>query len=202
VPLTLDFLKSRLSLVDRCLVAPAGLVPAGVLAPVFEAAGELRMLFTQRTMHLKDHQGQISFPGGVRDEGDHDLLATALRETEEEIGLPAAVVEILGDLTPVSTTTGYWIHPFVALIPHPYDFRLNHHEVRRLLTFPVADFSRPERWSAGPYTCRGRTFQVFCWKYQETVIWGATARMMLDFLHRLEVHPVPLNLLREADRSM
>jgi 8-oxo-dGTP pyrophosphatase MutT (NUDIX family) len=125
-----------------------------------------------------------------------------LRETEEEIGLPAAVVEILGDLTPVSTTTGYWIHPFVALIPHPYDFRLNHHEVRRLLTFPVADFSRPERWSAGPYTCRGRTFQVFCWKYQETVIWGATARMVLDCLSRLEIHPVPPSVVQEADRSM
>jgi 8-oxo-dGTP pyrophosphatase MutT (NUDIX family) len=202
VPLTLDYLKSRLSLSDRCLVAPEGLLPAGVLAPVFEAEGELGMLFTQRTMNLRDHQGQISFPGGVRDEGDHDLLATTLRETEEEIGLSPEGVEILGDLTPVATTTGYWIHPFVALIPHPYDFRLNHHEVNRLLFFPVAAFSQPERWSAGPYTYKGRTFQVFCWKYQETVIWGATARLMLDFLHRLKVHPVPPSVLREADKSM
>jgi 8-oxo-dGTP pyrophosphatase MutT (NUDIX family) len=202
VALTLDFLKSRLSLSDRCLVAPEGLLPAGVLAPVFEAGGELMMLFTQRTMHLKDHQGQISFPGGVRDQGDHDLLATALRETEEEIGLPAAAVEILGDLTPVSTTTGYWIHPFVALIPYPYDFRLNHHEVKHLLFFPVAAFSQPDRWSAGPYTFKGQTFQVFCWKDQETVIWGATARMVLDLLQRLKIHPVPASVIREADRSM
>lgn len=202
MPLTLDHLKSRLSLVDRCAAAPEGLLPAGVLAPVFEAEGELRMLFTQRTMHLKDHQGQISFPGGVRDAGDRDLLATALRETEEEIGLAPEQVEILGDLRPVNTTTGYFIHPFVALIPHPYDFRLNHHEVKRLFFFPVAAFAQPERWSAGPYTCRGRTFQVFCWKNQDTVIWGATARMVLDLLHRLGIHPVPLKMILEADKSM
>ncbi len=107
MPLTLDRLKSSLSLSDRCLLPPAGLVPAGVLAPVFEAEAGLSLLFTQRTMHLKDHQGQISFPGGVRDPGDHNLLATALRETEEEIGLPPEKAEILGDLTPVATSTGY-----------------------------------------------------------------------------------------------
>jgi len=191
VPLTLDYVRSCLSLRKRAAAPPEGLLPAGVLAPVFMAAGELSVLLTQRTMHLKDHQGQISFPGGVRDPEDPDLLTTALRETHEEIGLAPEKVEVLGDLAPVDTATGYWINPFVALIPYPYDFRLNHHEVHRLLVFPVAAFCAPERWHTGPYTYKNQTMQVYCWKYQDTVIWGATARMLLDFLSRLGEHPLP-----------
>jgi 8-oxo-dGTP pyrophosphatase MutT (NUDIX family) len=190
VPLTLDYLKSRLFLENCSVAAPEGLLPAGVLAPVFEVEGEVNMLFTQRTMHLKDHQGQISFPGGVQDSGDPDLLATALRETEEEIGLKPRGVKILGALNPVATVTGYWINPFVALIPYPYDFRLNHHEVKRLFVFPVAAFCVPERWSTGTYEYKDQARQVCCWKYQNTVIWGATARMLLDFLSRLGEHPL------------
>jgi 8-oxo-dGTP pyrophosphatase MutT (NUDIX family) len=190
VLLTLDYVRSRLSLEDRSPAAPEGLSPAGVLAPVFVAEGEVSLLFTQRTMHLKDHQGQISFPGGVKDSGDSDLQATALRETEEEIGLKPEQAEVLGTLDPVATVTGYWINPFVALIPYPYDFRINHHEVNRLLIFPLAAFCVPERWNTGPYLYKDRTVQVCCWKYQETVIWGATARMLLDLLSRLGVHPL------------
>ncbi len=190
MPLTLDYVKSRLSKWDPSSAAPEGLLPAGVLAPVFVAEGEVSLLFTQRTMHLKDHQGQISFPGGVKDSGDPDLQATALRETEEEIGLKPEEAEVLGTLNPVATVTGYWINPFVALIPYPYDFRINHHEVNRLLVFPIESFCVPERWSTGPYLFKDQTVQVCCWKYQETVIWGATARMLLDLLSRLGEHPL------------
>jgi 8-oxo-dGTP pyrophosphatase MutT (NUDIX family) len=190
VALTLDYVKSCLSIEGRSRAAPEGLLPAAVLAPIFLLEGELSLLFTQRTMNLKDHQGQISFPGGVRDSVDPDLLATALRETEEEIGLKPEGVEILGTLNPVATVTGYWVNPFVALIPYPYDFRLNHREVHRLLMFPLAAFCVPERWNAGPYLYKDRTVQVCCWKYQDTVIWGATARMLLDLLDRLGEHPL------------
>jgi 8-oxo-dGTP pyrophosphatase MutT (NUDIX family) len=188
--LTLDFVRSRLSLEDCSSPAPDRLLPAGVLAPVFMAEGEVSLLFTQRTMNLKAHQGQISFPGGVKDPGDTDLLATALRETEEEIGLKPSEVEVLGTLNPLATVTGYWVNPFVAVIPYPYDFRINRHEVHRLLIFPLAAFCVPERWSSGPYLYKDRTVQVCCWKYQGTVIWGATARMLLDFLSRLGVYPL------------
>ena len=190
MPLTLDYLRSRLSLGNPQMAAPEGLLPAAVLAPVFEVGGEVSLLFTQRTMSLRDHQGQISFPGGVRDPEDPDLLTTALRETEEEIGLKPEGVEILGTLNPVATVTGYWINPFVALTPYPYDFRLNHREVKHLLVFPVAAFCAPERWSTGPYQYKEQTVQVCCWKYDGTVIWGATARMLLDFLGRLGEYPL------------
>jgi 8-oxo-dGTP pyrophosphatase MutT (NUDIX family) len=190
VPLTLDYLKSCLSCEDYAWAAPVGLSPSAVLAPVFERDGQVSLLFTQRTMFLKDHQGQISFPGGVRDPGDPNLLATALRETEEEIGLRPEGVEVLGNLEPMATVTGYWINPFVALIPFPYDFRLNHHEVRHLLMFPVAAFCVPERWSTGPYRYGDQTIQVCCWKYGDTVIWGATARILLDLLSRVGEYPL------------
>ncbi|MGQ9689529.1 MAG: NUDIX hydrolase [Desulfobaccales bacterium] len=199
MPLTVEFLKMRLALSDRCLIPPEGLQPAGVLVPVFEAAGGLSLLFTQRTMHLKDHQGQISFPGGVRDPGDHDLLATALRETHEEIGLAPEWVEILGDLEPVATVTGYFIHPFVGLIPYPYDFQLNDHEVNRLLVFPVAALALPARWGTGSYIYNNQTSRVFCWNYQGALIWGATARIVLNFLGRLDIHPLPPTLLPSSD---
>jgi len=168
---------------------PPGLLPAGVLAPLFFAEGEPHLLFTQRTLTLRDHRGQISFPGGVRDQGDPDLLTTALRETQEEIGLEPQVVEVVGRLHPIATITGYWINPFVALIPHPYDFRLNHREVRRLLLLPLKGFFPPDRWSSGSYTYKGKTTRVCSWRGGATVIWGATARLLLDLLERLGQNP-------------
>jgi len=169
---------------------PPGLLPAGVLVPLFPVNGELHLLFTQRTYTVRDHQGQISFPGGVRDSGDPDLLTTAVRETEEEIGLKAEVVEVLGRLPPVATVTGYWINPFVALIPHPYEFRPNPVEVSRLLVFAVREFLPPERWSTSDYEYQGRVIRVCCWKQGDTVIWGATARILLHLLALLGENPL------------
>jgi 8-oxo-dGTP pyrophosphatase MutT (NUDIX family) len=170
-----------------------GLVPAGVLVPLFVQGEELRVLFTQRTLLVKDHRGQIAFPGGVRDPEDSTLLATALRETFEEIGLAPNAVEVLGLLAGVATITGYHITPFVGLIPHPYDFKPSPQEVKRLLALPVADFYPPERWSSGPYIFRGRTTRVCYWQNGEEVVWGATARILLTLLAHLGVHPIPGN---------
>ena len=159
--------------------------------PLFQVNEDPHLLFTQRTFTVRDHQGQISFPGGVQDPGDPDLLTTALRETEEEIALHPDAVEVLGRLNPVETVTGYWINPFVARIPHPYDFRLNPFEVDQLLVFPIKEFFPPERWSTGDYTYKGQTITVCCWRYDQTVIWGATARILLNFLIRLGENPLP-----------
>ncbi len=170
---------------------PPALVPAGVLVPVFFADGEPHLLFTQRTMLVKDHRGQISFPGGVKDPEDADLKATAVRESGEEIGLDPAVVEVCGTFNPLATITGYWVVPFVSLIPYPYEFVLNRREVERLLTVPLADFLLPEAWRTGPYTYRGRTMTVCCWRSRDTTIWGATARLLLNFLACLGEYPLP-----------
>ena len=183
-------LKDQLFL--KLAPAPASvLVPAGVLVPLFVQGEALQVLFTQRTLLVKDHRGQIAFPGGVRDPEDADLLATALRETQEEIGLASAAVEVLGTLPPVATITGYHITPFVGLIPYPYDFHPSPREVKRLLALPVGDFYAPARWRTGPYVFQGRTTRVCFWQNGQEVVWGATARILLNLLAHLGVHPIP-----------
>lgn len=185
-------LKDRLSLNPAPSEAPPGLQPAGVLAPIFFVDDNPHLLFTQRTLTVRDHRGQISFPGGVRSPGDPHLLATALRETQEEIGLDPGNIEVLGSLKPVATVTGYWISAFVGLIPYPYEFHLNSREVKRLLLLPLAGFCEPRRWSAGDYTYNDTTTIPVCyWKHRRTVIWGATARLLLDLLQRLGEHIFP-----------
>jgi len=188
---SLHLLKDRLSLNPAPQAAPPDLQPAGVLAPLFFVGPELHLLFTQRTMTVRDHRGQISFPGGVLSSQDPHLLATALREAREEIGLAPEEVEILGSINPVATVTGYWVTAFVGLIPYPYDFILNTREVKRLLLLPLEGFCHPGRWNSGEYTYNGRTVHVCCWKHQGTVIWGATARLLLDLLARLGENPFP-----------
>jgi len=167
------------------------LIDAGVLVPLFVAEEQFQVLFIQRTLLVKDHRGQIAFPGGVRDPEDLHLLATALRETEEEIGLAPEAVEVLGTLPSVATITGYHITPFVGLIPYPYDFHPSPREVKRLLALPVAEFYAPERWRSGPYVFQGRTTRVCYWQNGQEVVWGATARILLNLLAHLGVHPIP-----------
>jgi len=188
---SLDFLKKRLALESPRPVPEEGMVPAGVLAPLFLKNGTLHILFTQRTLTVKDHKGQISFPGGVQHSEDPDLLTTALRETQEEIGLDPQAVEVLGSLKPIATITGYWVTGFVGVIPHPYDFHLNPQEVKRLLFFPLEGFCDSGRWSTGNYTYRSRNTRVCYWTHDKTVIWGATARILLHFLARLGEYPIP-----------
>jgi len=166
------------------------LVPAGVLAPLFFKDQAPHLLFTQRTFTVKDHRGQISFPGGVKDAGDADLQTTALRETWEEIGLEPQAVEMLGALPPVTTITGYRITPFVGLIPYPYEFHPNSLEVKRLLFLPLEGFYPAERWSSGNYRYQGHLTRVCYWRCNREVIWGATARILLNLMAFLDQHPI------------
>jgi 8-oxo-dGTP pyrophosphatase MutT (NUDIX family) len=187
-----SLLKSRLTLNPPEPAPAPDQVSAAVLAPLFFKEGEeAQLLFTQRTLTLKDHRGQISFPGGVRCPEDQDLLTTALRETREEIGLDPRVVELLGALAPVATTTGYHITPFLGLIPHPYEFHPNPQEVARLLLLPLEGFFDPARWSSRAYQYQGRNTRVCYWRGDGELIWGATARILLNLLALLDQHPIP-----------
>jgi 8-oxo-dGTP pyrophosphatase MutT (NUDIX family) len=159
---------------------------AAVLVPVFALDGDLHAVFTRRRHDLRRHAGEISFPGGRRDDADADLAATALREAQEEIGLDPARVE-LGEQLPTTGTfvTGYRIHPFVGHIPHPgeLDLRPNPAEVETLLTFSL-DLLRGG-YAMRRLVRRGVPIHTPTYEVGGHLIWGATARILGDLLELL-----------------
>lgn len=156
-----------------------------MLVPLFLAAEEPHVVFTRRRTDLRRHAGEISFPGGRRDPEDADLQDTALREAEEEIGLPRAEVRLLGELPPTSTfVTNYVIHPFVGEIPAGLAWRVSEREVDAVLELPLRALresrtrTRMER--------RGISFETDAYIVDEHLIWGATARIVEHLLERAE----------------
>ncbi|MFC1948822.1 NUDIX hydrolase [Chloroflexota bacterium] len=176
-------LKRALSRRKKVRVVDARRVLAAVLVPIFIKQGEYHILFTRRTERVKDHKGQISFPGGVYEERDDSLLDTALRESREEVGLEAEAVEVLGELDDMPTlVTNYIITPFVAVIPWPYPFKLHPGEVDEIFGVPLSalldrDCLRPETDPLNDGTITGDFYY-----YQGRIIWGASARILSQFL--------------------
>jgi 8-oxo-dGTP pyrophosphatase MutT (NUDIX family) len=161
-------------------------VDAAVLLPLYGWPDEPGLVFTERRADLRRHAGEISFPGGRRDDGDADLAATALREAHEEIGLEPDAVE-LGEELPATKTfvTGYRIHPFVGRIPDPgeLDLRPNPDEVETVLTFSL-DVLR-EGYEMRRLIRRGVPIHTPTYEVEGHMIWGATARILGDLLERL-----------------
>jgi 8-oxo-dGTP pyrophosphatase MutT (NUDIX family) len=146
-----------------------------------------RVLFTQRTAHLTDHAGQISFPGGRVEENDRDPFHTALRETEEETGVDASRVEVLGTIPDYSTGTGYLITPVVAWIDAPVDYRPDPTEVAECFEVPFSFLidTRNHRLESAMY--KGRMRSYYAVPYHHRYIWGATAGMLVT-LTRVIAH--------------
>jgi 8-oxo-dGTP pyrophosphatase MutT (NUDIX family) len=157
---------------------------AAVLIPIFQHNGDYRLLFIKRSHRVKKHKGQISFPGGVVDETDPSFEHTALREAREEIGLAEEDVEVLGSIDDVKTlSSNYIVHPFVGFMPYPYPFKLSKREVSRILEIPFSHFLDEEKGDRnGAVMFRGVNYKTPMWEYEEDVIWGATARIMVNFL--------------------
>jgi 8-oxo-dGTP pyrophosphatase MutT (NUDIX family) len=160
-------------------------VAAAVLVPLYEDGGELRVVLTKRRADLRRHAGEISFPGGRRDPDDVSLSDTALREAEEEIGLPRADVTLVGALERTSTfVTNYAIHPFVGLLDGRRPWRASELEVDTVLepflleVRAGATRTRMER--------RGFTFETDAYVFDGELVWGATARILEDLLARTE----------------
>ncbi len=173
-------------------------VASAVLVPIFRSAGVSHLVLTRRRADLRRHAGEISFPGGRRDPTDPDLQTTALREAEEEIGLPRASVELIGPLPATSTfATGYEIHPFVGSIPPGVAWELSPREVDAVLELPL------EAVRAGRTVTRidrrGISFLTDAYVVEEHLIWGATARIIEHLLGRLDEDDGALRLL--APRS-
>ena len=159
--------------------------PAAGLVPLYQTDGAWHALFTRRTETVDSHRGQVSYPGGQIEPGDPSPAEAALRETEEEIGLRATDVEILGQLSPLLTVTQFLISPIVGLFRWPYPLRVNQREVANAFGVPLhwlADSANLEIQQRKPLAA-GPSIPVYYFKpYQEEVIWGATARITLNLL--------------------
>ncbi|MEK0428852.1 MAG: hypothetical protein RL001_1379 [Pseudomonadota bacterium] len=173
--------EQSLSDTDQALVA------ASVLVPLVARADELRLLLTQRTAHLNDHAGQISFPGGRVDPEDEDAIATALRETEEEIGLHRRHVEVIGVLPEYVTGTGFRVTPVVALVHPPFELTADEFEVAEIFEVPMSflmDGANHQRRSAVLPSRPGRR-SFYAMPFGDYFIWGATAAMLRNLYHFL-----------------
>ncbi len=163
--------------------APGG-TDAAVLIPIFGHPEQPGLVFTERRADLRRHPGEISFPGGRQDDPAEDLIATALREAEEEIGLDPADVEVIGALPPVGTfVTGYKVHPFVGLIPEGLAFKPSPSEVAAILLFRLDELRAG--FAMRRLVRRGVPFRTPTYTVGEHLIWGATGRIVGDLLERL-----------------
>ena len=166
-----------------------GRTHSAVLVPLFQdAAGDLHAVFTRRRADLRSHAGEISFPGGRRDEGE-TLLETALREAEEEVGLPRGHVDVLGALAPVGTfVTNYAIYPFVGLIEPGFAWTAQETEVAEVLEFSLDALVQGH--SVKRLVRRGMAFRTDVYEVDGHMVWGATARILGDLLLRTKDDPL------------
>ena len=170
----------RVQVVTDSPVGEIALRAASVLIPVIERDSGLTVLFTRRTDHLQTHAGQISFPGGGAEPADASPIATALRETEEEIGLHPRHVEILGSLDEHPTVTGYRVTPVVGLVLPPFDLRLDEFEVAEIFEVPLAFLLDPVNYRRDSMIREGHPREFDAVPYGPYYIWGATAAMLLQ----------------------
>ena len=160
-----------------------GTVQSAVLVPLINLKGELSLVFTRRAGNLARHAGQVSFPGGVREADDQNPEDTALRETCEEIGLSPERIEVIGQMTPYNSSTGFCVFPVVGII-HDLNGIRNNFEVEKLFFVPLVWLQDPANSYQDDYaSADGKMHQLWFFKvFNEEKIWGLTAQITKDFI--------------------
>ncbi len=189
----LEALRRRIerALADRPrrVVEREGLIPAAVLLLLVDRA-DPHILFAKRTEGVSHHKGQISFPGGIVETWDGSRLETALREAHEEIGLPPEAVEVIGTLDDTETrATRFVITPFIGLVRQPVRYTPDGEEIERILEVPLAALLDPANFREEMLERDGHTQPVYFYDYGGETIWGATARILKQFLDVLKEAP-------------
>jgi len=176
-------IKEILARRSKASIQDPRLKRAAILIPLFKKEGEYHILLTRRTDKVAHHKGQISFPGGQQDKKDKNLLATALREAQEEMGIEEKDVHILGELDDICTaTTDFCVSPFVALIPYPYSFRINPLEIEEVIEVPLSALFDETQFHQEVGLKNGRTFPVYFYQHKDHTIWGVTASILRQLL--------------------
>lgn len=159
---------------------------AAVIVLLYPDGDDWRVIFTRRTYEVASHKGEISFPGGLQEEGDVSPLETALRETQEELGIDPSQVRVLGQLESVHTmVSGFLIYPFVGLLPSRPSYRPSLHEVAEVIEASLNRLSDPAIFRTQEYTGDGRRHTLYFFDYDpDHVIWGATARILKQLVDR------------------
>lgn len=171
------------------IVSGTRVTDAAVMVPIVNRPAGLQVLFTQRTAHLSDHAGQISFPGGRVEVADANREETALRETEEEIGLARSRISVLGRLPEYEIPSGFRITPIVGWVEPPFELALDAFEVAAAFEAPLTHFLDPARYQRREYHFRGRHRHYMAIPYEGRYIWGATAGMLYSFARVLASEP-------------
>ncbi|MFZ5468127.1 MAG: CoA pyrophosphatase [Myxococcota bacterium] len=182
-----EHLRERLSRHPaRALNLPGvSLRESAVLVPLFLRGGVPHVLFTKRPMTLRSHAGQISFPGGARDPEDATSLHTALRETYEELGVPAEQVEILGMLDEIPTISRFRVVPYVGVIPGSWVYRPSAEEIEEIIEAPLPALMDPAIHRAEKRFVGEGERKIYFYDFGPHIIWGATARILKDLLHHI-----------------
>lgn len=179
----MEQLKQALSQRQKRRIVDKSRTSAAVMVPLCHQNGEYYLLFTKRTERVLTHKGQISFPGGAYEGKDGVLVNTALRECAEEIGLSPEVVEMLGELDDMATIgSNYIISPFVAVIPWECSFKAQPEEVEEIIKVPISVLLDKTCVRCGTDILDGKMINAYFYQYQDRVIWGATARILNQFL--------------------
>lgn len=162
--------------------------PAAVLIPMVCDGGYWHVLFIRRSETIPEHKGQVAFPGGAKEPDDNNAEKTALRETYEEIGIEPKDIRILGELDDLITNSGYLLTPVVGVISWPRLLKLESEEVARAFTIPLSWLANPSHHEERMYRRDGQDRQVIFFDlYNEELLWGVSARIVVEFLTALEL---------------
>lgn len=166
-------------------MASGDLKAAGVLIPIIDRPGGLTVLLTQRSSELRLHAGQVSFPGGRMEDSDKDIVATALREAHEEVGIDPQIVEIAGYLDPAPTVTGYAVTPVIGLVTESVSIVIDPGEVEAAFEVPLEFLLDKTNQRDAVRVYEGVELKIVEFNYAERRIWGATASMLIQLRKKL-----------------